>query len=698
MIDGVLDNLRTYWIAYALLAAYTILLARHAWAGNRRTRGVADYFVGGRSIGPVAIGLSFFATYSSTNSFVGFSGQAYDWGVTWFLLVPFVVGMSLFAWLAVAPRLRTFTESMGSLTIPDFIGFRFGSSGARFLAALIVLMASFFYMTGVFKGIGNLLEVFLEIPYRGAIAVVLVVVMVYTVAGGFISVVKTDALQGLVMILAAALLFRGVTAAAGGLGSWRDLASSATEAPLLEWGGSVPVSLVLGVVFATTIKFAVEPRQLSRFYALESREAARRGLWVSTLAFTVVYALLIPVGLYARNVIPGGIADTDLVVPRLLAADGVFSAGSGAFLLVAMVAAAMSSLDSVLLVMASTMERDVVGVARRRLRSWRTHGDALETSGGAEAGGGPGTETDAEAGGGPEAETGAEAGGDSEPESRAKAKAAAAERSMLGRTRLWVALFAVITAVIALNPPGGVVRLTSLSGAVYGACFAPPLVLGLYWRRGNGRATVAAFATGLTVLVLWPESRIHEVFPAVALSFLAYVAVAIATRQRESADIDRLFKDEQSGGPTPSAKFDPESPALELSGHEPPPGPSSDRAVGLVFAAAAAVVGLWPLTAGGPPRGWALGLAGAFALVAVVKPELLAPLNKAWYRLGMALHRLASPVVVAVIYYVAVVPTGLLLRVFGKDVLRLRFDSTADSYWMLRDPAESPPESMKNQY
>ena len=493
MIQAILDNLRTYWIVHLLLLAYTALLAHHAWSGNRRTRGVADYVVGGRSMGPIAIGLSFFATYSSTNSFVGFSGQAYAWGVTWFLLVPFVIGLSLFSWVAVAPRLRTFTESLGSLTIPDFIGFRFGSPAARVMAAVIVLFAAFFYMTAVFKGIGNILEVFLDIPYRAAIVIVVSIVMVYTMVGGFISVVRTDAVQGLVMIVAAVLLFRGTVAAAGGLGSVAALADDPVTEPLLRWGGGVSVPLVLGVVFAGTVKFVVEPRQLSRFYALESRAAARRGVWVSTAAFLLVYTLLMPIGLYARNIIPGSLADTDLVVPQLLTTPEVFSAGTGAFLLLAMVAAAMSSLDSVLLVMASTAERDIAAVVR-----------------------------------GPRS-----------------------ERSTLRATRVYVAVFALITSVIALNPPGGIVRLTAISGAVYGACFAPALLMGLYWRRGNGRAAVASFVTGLAVLLLWNRfpwtGGIHQVFPGVALSFLAYWAVARWTPSHDSPELDRLFAAERRG-------------------------------------------------------------------------------------------------------------------------------------------------------
>ena len=175
----------SHWIVLLFFLVFLVLTAYHAWVAKRRTRGLVDYYVGGRSMGGVAIGLSFFATYSSTNSFVGYSGQAYAYGMPWLLLAPSAVVFSLIAWLWIAPRLRIFTASLNSVTIPDFIGFRFGSNGARFLAALIVLLASLFYMTAVFKGIGNLLEAFLEIPYGVAIALVFVIVVVYTAVGGF---------------------------------------------------------------------------------------------------------------------------------------------------------------------------------------------------------------------------------------------------------------------------------------------------------------------------------------------------------------------------------------------------------------------------------------------------------------------------------------------------------------------------------
>ncbi|MGH9340922.1 MAG: sodium:solute symporter family transporter [Acidobacteriota bacterium] len=101
--------IQDHWALLILLAVYTALLAYHAWTGKRETQGLADFYVGGRSMGGVAVGLSFFATFSSTNSFVGFSGQSYRYGLPWLLVAPFLVIFCLIAWIWIAPRLREFT-------------------------------------------------------------------------------------------------------------------------------------------------------------------------------------------------------------------------------------------------------------------------------------------------------------------------------------------------------------------------------------------------------------------------------------------------------------------------------------------------------------------------------------------------------------------------------------------------------------
>ncbi|MDH3734765.1 MAG: sodium/solute symporter [Gemmatimonadota bacterium] len=463
--------LQEHWIALALFGVYGVLLFRHALEGRRETSGRADYYIGGRTMGGVVLGLSFFATYSSTNSFVGFSGQAYSYGAPWLLLAPLVVVFSFASWLWIAPRLRAFTGEVDSVTLADYVGFRFESRPARTLAALIVIFSSFLYMTAVFKGIGNLLEIFLDMPYAVAIIVVFVVVMLYTAVGGFISVVKTDAVQGVIMVLAGILLFWGTINAAGGLDAIELIRSAPETSSLFRWDAAMPFPVLIGIIVAGTLKFIVDPRQLSRFYALADQRAVRRGLWVSTGAFLIVYSLILPIGLFSHAILGSGMTESDLVVPTLLGQADILPAFPAAIIVVAMLAAAMSSLDSVLLVMASTWERDVISIFH----------DVSDTR-------------------------------------------------AVTETRRWVAIFAVITAVIALNPPGSIVDLTAFSGSLYAACFFPAVVLGLFWRRGTGTAVVASFVLGVGVLVVWDwlplAGVVHEVFPAMALSTLAYVGLS----------------------------------------------------------------------------------------------------------------------------------------------------------------------------
>jgi hypothetical protein len=125
---------------------------------------------------------------------------------------------------------------------------------------------------------------------------------------------------------------------------------------------------------------------------------------------------------------------------------------------------------------------------------------------------------------------------------------------------------------------------------------------------------------------------------------------------------------------------------------------SSDRSFGVVFGVVFALIGLWPLLRDGNPRLWALGLAAAFLLVAFTKPQLLAPLNRLWARFGLLLHHIVNPVIMAFIYFGAVVPTGLVLRAMRKDLLRLKRDSAAKSYWIVREPPGPSSGSMAKQF
>jgi hypothetical protein len=128
------------------------------------------------------------------------------------------------------------------------------------------------------------------------------------------------------------------------------------------------------------------------------------------------------------------------------------------------------------------------------------------------------------------------------------------------------------------------------------------------------------------------------------------------------------------------------------------PEGSSDRSFGLVFTAFFALVGVWPLVHRRPLRLWAFFVSAAFLLVALALPRVLHPLNLLWARFGRLLSKVTNPIITGLMFYVIFTPAGLLLRLFGKDLLRLKYDRSATSYWIRRDPAGLVPESMRNQF
>jgi hypothetical protein len=124
----------------------------------------------------------------------------------------------------------------------------------------------------------------------------------------------------------------------------------------------------------------------------------------------------------------------------------------------------------------------------------------------------------------------------------------------------------------------------------------------------------------------------------------------------------------------------------------------SDRSFGLVMAAALAAVTslnawhlgrLWP---------WTGGLAALLLAAALLRPAILHPPNLIWLKFGLLLHRVVNPVLMALIFYGTVLPTGLVMRMMGKDLLRLKRQPGADSYWIVRKPPGPSPETMRDQF
>jgi hypothetical protein len=125
---------------------------------------------------------------------------------------------------------------------------------------------------------------------------------------------------------------------------------------------------------------------------------------------------------------------------------------------------------------------------------------------------------------------------------------------------------------------------------------------------------------------------------------------------------------------------------------------SSDRSFGLVFAGFFTIVAAFPLLHGEGVRLWSLAVAAAFAAVAFVRPSLLAVPNRWWMKFGLLLAKIVNPIVMGIVFYSTVTPTAAIMRMLGKDPLRLKIDKSAKSYWIERDPPGPAPETMSQQF
>lgn len=125
---------------------------------------------------------------------------------------------------------------------------------------------------------------------------------------------------------------------------------------------------------------------------------------------------------------------------------------------------------------------------------------------------------------------------------------------------------------------------------------------------------------------------------------------------------------------------------------------SSNRSFGIVFFIFFTIVSLFPLISGKGINQWALWIAIGFLAVAIIYPKLLAPLNYIWFRFGLLLHKIVSPVVLGLVYFIAIVPIGLFMRLLGKDILGLRLEDSKKSYWITRENIRSIKQSLKNQF
>jgi sodium/proline symporter len=332
---------------FVLYLAIIAAIGFHAW---RRTATIADYLLVGRRIGAGVAALSAGASDMSGWLLLGLPGLAVLAPGSAVLTATGLLLGTWCNWSLVARPLRAASATLGALTLPDFLACRFPDRARplRGLTALVIVGFFLLYTSAGLVAGAKLFNTVFGMPYPLAVASGAVVILLYTLFGGFLAVAWTDAFQAALMI--AALLLVSIMLSA-------NAAPVTAVAPTLDGAGALGTLSAL----AWGLGYFGQPHILARFMALEhiERVATARRIAVGWTALGLSTAVVI--GIAGAPLVAGGDAERVFI----LAVDALFSPWLAGFLLAAILAAIMSTADSQLLVTAAALAEDLIPMLRQ---------------------------------------------------------------------------------------------------------------------------------------------------------------------------------------------------------------------------------------------------------------------------------------------------------------------------------------------
>ncbi len=339
---------------------------------TRNSAGSVEGFVlGGRNVGPWLSAFAYGTSYFSAVIFVGYAGQfgwKYGISATWIGVGNAFIG-SLLAWVVLGRRTRLMTHRLGSATMPQFFGTRYGSEALRVASAAIIFVFLIPYTASVYNGLSRLFEMAFGIDYTVCIIGMAVVTCIYVVLGGYMATVVNDFVQGIVMLVGILAIIGAVLGDNGGfMAAYTSLSQIPVEGsemsgPLAAFLGPDPLNL-LGVVVLTSLGTWGLPQMVGKFYAIKSDEAVKQGAIISTFFAVIVAGGSYFLGgfgrLYADQIAfnpETGAPVYDSVVPSMLSTLPDLLIG---LVIVLVLSASMSTLSSLVLTSSSTLTIDLI--------------------------------------------------------------------------------------------------------------------------------------------------------------------------------------------------------------------------------------------------------------------------------------------------------------------------------------------------
>ena len=502
----------------AKLVAFVIYLGFMIYIGLRnanKNNSSSDFFLGGRKVGPWVTALSAEASDSSAWLLMGLPGLCYLGGIkeTFWTALGLIVGTYL-NWLFVAKPLRKCSVSFGdSITIPEFFTNRFKDK-SHILSILSVVFIVFFftiYTASGFVACAKLFNSVFGLPYHAGLAIGLLVILCYTITGGYTAVCTTDFVQGALIFVAFVFSATIAVIALGGPAEAMNQVQSFNARALAnEFGENIRKSFAnnqtykgMSIISALAwgLGYFGMPHIIVRFMGIRSNAEIKKARRIGTVWMVISYIGTFLIGtlgtafLLNHGVLLGTGSENVIVegVTQFGDAETVFSATMlkmypafiGGIFLCAILAASMSTADSQLLAASSAVGQDIYkGIINKN----------------------------------------------------------ADEKTVLNVSRFTVFFIALIALLLSLNPNSSIFGLVSYAWAGFGATFGPLVLLALYWRGMTAKGAIAGLITGFISVILWhnvpasvhPIFGLYEIMPGFVICLLFSVVVSILDKHKDA--------------------------------------------------------------------------------------------------------------------------------------------------------------------
>ncbi len=346
-------------VLLTLVVYKIILIAIGIWS-NKRTTNTDEYFIGGRSLGPWVAAISAAASASSAWSLLGMSGAAYMLGLSAIWIVPSVILGYSFNWLWLAPRIEQGAKENKSVTLSDFIAHGHDNKKALlWLCSLCIVISFAFYIAAQFQAAGNMFSETFDIPSTSSIILGTLIILIYTLLGGFWAVSITDTLQGMLMVATAVMLpIAAIYAIGGPLELWQQM-QQVYDPTQLAWFGEHQGVYALAFIVGTLgigLGNPGQPHVVNRLMALRDKKAVQQGKYIGIGWSVIIFVSMLLVGWCAKVLLATPVPNEQALVGL---SQQVLSPILAGIVVAATLSAIMSTADSQLLVAASAISYDI---------------------------------------------------------------------------------------------------------------------------------------------------------------------------------------------------------------------------------------------------------------------------------------------------------------------------------------------------